>query len=218
MTSMNSSYFVCVQSSPEAEPVLNAEEFYQSVIVPHLSLHRPNHSVLGVRLALDLGTMLLGEILNRGKSNLDLTLSLVLAAEVLDSCSVLWCNDAEKVTLKQRLVAFLNQLLQFQKLETTFCGMGNLATKTRYRNSNTIFTEHVIWWTTPSSTIMMSLVYRLLIFVFWFQLIGLWRLPWSMTVLWGWPFYKSVCLKKNSMMFVIACAVTSFLQTRVSLT
>lgn len=168
MTSMNSSYFVCVQSSPEAEPVLNAEEFYQSVIVPHLSLHRPNHSVLGVRLALDLGTMLLGEILNRGKSNLDLTLSLVLAAEVLDSCSVLWCNDAEKVTLKERLVAFLNQLLQFQKLETTFCGMGNLATKTLFRNSNTIFTEHVIWSTTPSSTIMMSLVYRLLYMIFVF--------------------------------------------------
>lgn len=150
MTFMNSSYFVCVQSSPEADPVLNAEEFYQSVIAPHLSLHRPNHSVLGVRLALDLGTMLLGEILNQGKSNLDLTLSLILAAEVLDSCSVLWCNDAEKVSLKQRLMAFLNQLLQFQKLET-FCGMGILATKTQYHNSNTIFTEHVIWSTTPNS-------------------------------------------------------------------
>uniref|UniRef100_K1PXN4 Uncharacterized protein n=1 Tax=Magallana gigas TaxID=29159 RepID=K1PXN4_MAGGI len=110
-----------IKSSPEADHVLNAEEFYLSVIVPHLSLHRPNHSVLSVRLALDLGTMLLGEILNQGKSNLDLTLSLVLAAEVLDNCSVLWCDDTEKVTVKQRLVAFLNQLSQFQKLETTFC-------------------------------------------------------------------------------------------------
>eukprot|EP00105_Crassostrea_gigas_P026945 XP_011448086.1 PREDICTED: uncharacterized protein LOC105342755 [Crassostrea gigas] len=110
-----------IKSSPEADPVLNAEEFYLSVIVPHLSLHRPSHSVLSVRLALDLGTMLLGEILNQGKSNLDFTLSLVLAAEVLDNCSVLWYDDTEKVTLKQRLVAFLNQLRQFQKLETTFC-------------------------------------------------------------------------------------------------
>lgn len=110
-----------IKSSPEADPVLNAEEFYLSVIVPHLSLHRPSHSVLSVRLALDLGTMLLAEILNQGKSNLDLTLSLVLAAEVLDNCSVLWCDDTEKVTVKQRLVAFLNQLRQFQKLETTFC-------------------------------------------------------------------------------------------------
>lgn len=106
--------------------MLNAEEFYLSVIVPHFSLHRPSNSVLGVRLALDLGTMLLAEILDQGKSDLDLTLSLVLAAEVLDNCSVLWCDDTEKVTLKQRLVAFLNQLSQFQRLETAFCGMGNL--------------------------------------------------------------------------------------------
>lgn len=143
--------------------MLNAEEFYLSVIVPHLSLHRPSHSVLSVRLALDLGTMLLAEILNQGKSNLDLTLSLVLAAEVLDNCSVLWCDDTEKVTLKQRLVAFLNQLRQFQRLETAFCGMGNLhvTTTTQCYNLNRIFTEHEIWSTTPNSRIMMSLVYKL---------------------------------------------------------
>lgn len=103
--------------------MLNPEEFYLSVIVPHLSLQPCNKDAFGISLTLDLGTMLLGHIREHRKSSLDLTLSLVSAAEILNSSRVLWQNNSEKVTVRQKLSSFVNELAQFEKGEQTFCGM-----------------------------------------------------------------------------------------------
>ncbi|XP_061164234.1 uncharacterized protein LOC133173265 [Saccostrea echinata] len=101
------------------EAVLDPEEFYFSVVVPHLSSHRRQDSELTVKLALDLGKIVLVEILEQGKSNIDLTLSLVSAAEILENCRALWYNT-DNVNIKPRVVDFLNLLRQFKEKQT-FC-------------------------------------------------------------------------------------------------
>ncbi|XP_062589953.1 uncharacterized protein LOC134251567 [Saccostrea cucullata] len=102
------------------EAVLDPEEFYLSVVVPHLSSCKHQNSELTVQLALDLGGVALMEILEQGKSDIDLTLSLGSAAEILENCRVLWYKNRDSVIIKPRVVAYLNLLRQFKE-RNTFC-------------------------------------------------------------------------------------------------